>query len=161
MRTTNSKTKTALQRSSLLALAVATAVMIAIPMGAQQTAFATGGMGVAKVRASIGLTMPVLMHFTPSTQPIATWQGERFTEYVIRYSVATNSRWDVSVSDLPQGVTVLAEDGGWVDGRSGQVIVARGQPTNPIEVLVRLRIADGTSAAWHSELTIAASRTGF
>lgn len=145
----------------MLVLALASALIFATPVDAQQTSFASGARGEAKVHASVGLTMPVLMHFAPTAQPIATKQGERFTEYVLRYSVATNAHWEVTASKLPKGVTVLAEDGAWLDDRSSEVVVTRGEPTNPTEVLVRLRVADGTSASWHTELAIAASRAGF
>ena len=114
-----------------MALAVATALMFTVSVGAQQIAFASGSRGEAKVRASVGITMPVLMRFTPTAQPTATFQAEYFTEYVIRYSVATNSRWEVTVSNLPKGVTVLAEDGAWVDGQASLVVVRRGEPTKP------------------------------
>jgi len=159
MRTPNSKTKATLHRSSFVLLAVGAALVFSTPVAAQQ--IASGPRAEAKVRATVGLTMPVLLHFTPTAQPTATYQGERFTEYVIRYSVASNSRWEVTVRDLPKNVTVLAEDGAWVDGRSGPALVTSGEPTNPVEVLVRVRVGDGSSPSWHSELTIAAHRAGY
>lgn len=159
MRTVQSTTKTTL-RISIAALAAAALLAIAGPAEAQQVAIGAGLGGRATIRPVVGMVVPVRMNFQRTAQPTATKQDERFTEYVIRYTVASNARWEVAVIDLPQGVTVLAVDGTWVTDAAGPVVVEMGAPTNPTEVLVRVRVADGAAVSWQSDLNVNAGRLG-
>jgi hypothetical protein len=100
------------------------------------------------------MMMPEMVRFRVEEEAKATWQGTSYTEYLIKYSVAANIRWEVTAEALPHGVTVLAWGGEWRNGTDLDRVVDRGVQTNGTEVLVRVRVADGASVNWRDELRI-------
>lgn len=141
-------TPTTILRTALL-LAV-----VAAPLQAQHTALVVG-RGNASVRVTAGVSMPEILQLRQTAQPAATWQGENFTEYLVKFDVGTNVAWELVADVLPEGVTVLAESGRW----SASGAVALGQPTNRTETLVRVRVADGAAITWAQDLQLELRRT--
>jgi len=97
-----------------------------------------------------------MFRVTESAPAAATWQGERFTEFLIKYTVAANTQWVFVADALPHGVTLLTRGGEWRGVNDFDYVVQRGAVTNGTEVLVRVRVADGASINWRSELRFSA-----
>jgi hypothetical protein len=113
------------------------------------------GAGTGTVRVAGRTTIPEILNLRQTAQPAATWQAATFTEYTIRYQVATNLRWDLVAFVVPAGVTVLDTRGDWIgEGAT----IANGTPTNGTEITVRVRIADGAAVTWAQDLRIEARR---
>jgi len=137
------------------AAALALLAATQIPLGAQQFANSASAIGPgahASVRVNIGARMPELLVLNATAPATATWQGEHFTEYLIKYAVAANTSWTVAVTTLPGGVTVLDADGVW-QGTVGAA-VDHGNRTDATEVLLRVRIANGAPATWADEMGV-------
>jgi hypothetical protein len=141
-------TRSALIAALLLVPAVASAQHKA-------TAVGQGARAVVNVRA--GLMMPEVFRVVESSAAQATWQGDRFTEYLIKFTVAANTQWSFAADALPHGVTLLARGGEWRGAQDSDLVVQRGAVTNGTEVLVRVRVADGASIHWREELKFSAS----
>lgn len=121
-----------------------------------QNVAAVVGAGSGTVRATASTTIPEILHLRQTESHTATWQGETFTEYTLKYQVATNLRWDLMAVTVPVGVTVLDTQGAW----TGQgATIANGTPTNAAEVTVRVRIVGGAAATWAQDLRLEARRT--
>lgn len=118
--------------------------------------FATAvGAGTATVRTTARTTIPEILRYRQTEPQVATWQAETFTEYTLKYQVATNVRWDLAAVTVPAGVTVLNTQGDWTgEGAT----IADGTPTNGTEIVVRVRIADGAAVTWAQDLRIEARR---
>lgn len=144
---------TTMTSSSLLRAALILAV-VAAPMQAQRTASLVGS-GSASVRVTAGITMPEILQLKQTAQPVATYQGTNFTEYLVKFDVATNVTWELVAGSLPEGVTVLGEQGAW----NGTGTIAAGVPTNRSETLVRVRVADGAAITWAQDLQLDLRRT--
>lgn len=114
------------------------------------------GAGTGTVRVAGHTTIPEILNLRQTAQPTATWQAESFTEYTLKYQVATNLRWDLVAFTVPAGVTVLNAQGDWI-GEGATIAI--GAPTNGTEVTVRVRIADGAAVTWAQDLRIEARRS--
>lgn len=115
----------------------------------------TVGAGTATVRTTARTSIPEILRLRQTETQAATWQAETFTEYTLKYQVATNVRWDLVAFVVPAGVTVLDTQGDWTgDGTT----IANGTPTNGTEITVRVRIADGAAVTWATDLRIEARR---
>lgn len=120
-----------------------------------QNAATVVGAGNGSVRVTGGLTVPEIVQLRQTAQPTATWQGGTFTEYTLKYQIATNLRWDLVALNVPAGVTVLDTRGDWIgEGAT----TATGTPTNNTEITVRVRIADGADVTWAQDLRLEARR---
>lgn len=128
------------------------------PVQAQQYATAVGANARGTVRTTARYSLPEILAFREAQPATATWQGERFTEYVIKYTVAANVLWTLEVGQLPAGVTVLAEDGAWYATDARGVTVAQGARGNATEALVRVRVADGGAITWAQDLQLELKR---
>lgn len=127
-------------------------LIVPVAVDGQQSAVAVGNGARASVRASVGLTMPAMFRVAEVAPATATWQGERYTEYLVKYSVAANVQWAFAADALPHGVTLLARGGEWRGDKDSDLVVQRGAATNGTEILVRVRVADGASINWRNEL---------
>ncbi len=135
----------------LIALLLATT---AADLTAQNVAMVVGA-GSGSVRVTGGATIPEILNLRQTAQPTATWQGDTFTEYTLKYQVAGNVRWDLVANTVPAGVTVLDTQGDWI--REGAT-TATGTPTNGTEITIRVRIADGATPTWAQDLRFDARR---
>ena len=146
-------------RAIAVALALITLVA-ATPALSQAQNFATaiGSSARGSVRTTARFTLPEILVLREAAPAAATWQGERFTEYLIKYTVAANVQWEVSAERIPAGVTLLSEAGTWVDASATNVVVERGAAGNATEVLVRVRVADGGAVTWAQDLQLEARR---
>lgn len=141
-------------RTTALLLTALLLATTAADLSAQNVA-TTIGAGTATVRATARTTIPEILRLRQSEQQVATWQAESFTEYTLKYQVATNLRWDLVALVVPAGVTVLDTQGDWTgEGAT----IANGTPTNGTEITVRVRIADGAAVTWATDLRIEARR---
>lgn len=104
------------------------------------------------VRVNARVEIPTLLLMKPVTAAVASWEGSSYTEYQIRVQVATNAHWELFAESLPEGVTLLAEDGYYWDGAG--VVSERGAPTNWSERLVRVRVAYGAPDSWEMQLRL-------
>lgn len=120
-----------------------------------QNAATVVGAGTGTVRVVAGAAIPEILNLRQTAQPTATWQGDTFTEYTLKYQVAGNVRWDLVANMVPAGVTVLDTQGDWI--REGAT-TATGTPTNGTEITVRVRIADGAAITWAQDLRLDARR---
>ena len=149
---------TRLTRVPLARVAAAVLALLAatqIPLRAQQIVNSASAIGLgarASVRVNIGAQMPELLVLNATAPATATWQGDHFTEYLLKYAVAANTSWAVAVTTLPPGVTVLDADGAW-QGTAGAA-VDHGNRTDATEVLLRVRIVDGAPATWADEIGV-------
>lgn len=140
--------------------AVLVASALAVPAAAQRSATLVGG-GRAEVRIAASARIPEFVRMRVVAGPQATWQGERFTEYLLSYEVTANTAWEVEVGNVPAGLTVLTETGDWMaQGEAIRTTVAAGQRTGWQEVRVRVRVADGSSVTWAEELQVQARSIG-
>lgn len=137
---------------------LATMLIAPAVLGAQQSAVASDPK-TATVRATMRLVMPAMFRVAESAPAAATFQGERYTEYLIKYTVAANTHWAFAADALPHGVTLLAWGGEWRGGNDSDLVVQRGAVTNGTEILVRVRVADGASPNWRSELRFNAAES--
>lgn len=139
--------------------AMLVACVVAVPAAAQRTATLIGG-GRAEVRIAAAARIPEFVRMRAVNAPVATWQGETFTEFLLTYEVAANAAWTVEVGNLPAGLSVLTETGDWMaQGEALRATVARGQRTGWTELRVRVRVADGAAVTWADEIRVEA-RTG-
>jgi hypothetical protein len=136
---------------------IAALVLVPAVASAQHKATAYGPGARAVVNATAGLMMPEMFRVVESAAAQATWQGDRYTEYLIKYTVAANTQWSFAADALPHGVTLLARGGEWRGALDSDLVVQRGAVTNGTEVLVRVRVADGASINWREELKFSAS----
>lgn len=140
--------------------ALLVATLLATPAAAQRTATLVGG-GRAEVRIAAAARIPEFVRLRVVAGPEATWQGDRFTEYLLTYEVASNTAWEVEVGNVPAGLTVLTETGDWMaQGEAIRATVAAGTRTGWREVRVRVRVADGASVTWAEELQVEARSIG-
>jgi hypothetical protein len=143
-----------------LLLLAGTAALLLDPRiaAAQASASANGNGARATVRAVVGLSMPAMFRVAESAPAQATWQGDRFTEYLIKFTVAANTEWQFAADALPHGVSLLVRGGEWRGAQDSDLIVQRGAVSNGTEVLVRVRVADGASITWRDELKFSATQ---
>jgi hypothetical protein len=142
-----------------LLLTATSAAILLVPAvaSAQSSATAFGNGARATVRAAVSFTVPTMFRVAETAPAQATWQGERYTEYLIKYTVAANTQWEFAADALPHGVTLLARGGEWRGANDLDLVVQRGAVSNGTEVLVRVRVADGASLNWRSDLKFSAS----
>lgn len=108
------------------------------------------GGGRADVRVLARMTVPEVRVLKPVAPPVATWQGDGYTEYQVRYAVAANTHWALVAVELPVGVTALDEDGFFT--RERDLVTLRGEKTNTTEVLLRIRVGAEAEATWAGAL---------
>jgi hypothetical protein len=134
------------------------AAILLLPASAysQHSATAFGKGARAQVRATVSFAIPEFFRVVETAPAQATWQGDRFTEFLIKYTVAANTQWEFAADALPHGVTLLARGGEWHGVESSDLVVQRGAVSNGTEVLVRVRVADGASIYWRDELKLRA-----
>lgn len=137
-----------------LTITLAAALLAAAPVAAQTSALSVGGSR-ATIRIQANLTIPAYLRAAESQALTETWQGNGYTEYVATYTVRGNVRWDLVSSAMPEGVTLLAQDGEWT---TGAATIGNGEVTNGATVLVRVRVATGTAADWRQHLQLEAVR---
>lgn len=141
----------------LLTLSAASMILLPTTTFGQTTAYATGEGARATVRTAVGLSIPAMFRVVAVGAPEATWQGENYTEYLITYTVAANTRWQFAADALPHGVTLLVLGGEWRGAKDSDLVVQRGAVSNGTEVRVRVRVADGASINWRNELRFRAT----
>jgi hypothetical protein len=141
-------------------LLATTAALLLVPRiaDAQSSATATGNGARATVRATLGLSVPTMFRVVETAPAQATWQGDRFTEFLIKFTVAANTEWQFAADALPHGVSLLVRGGEWRGAQDSDFIVQRGAVSNGTEVLVRVRVADGASPSWRDELKFTATQ---
>ena len=98
------------------------------------------------------ITMPEILIIRQTTTPVATTRGVGYTEYQMVYTIAANTRWTMTATTLPQGVTLQTEEGTFQNEVGA--IVTRGQATNPTQQKVTVRVANGTQATWQQNLQL-------
>lgn len=140
--------------AALFALVAATPALTE----AQNYVAAVGKSVRGDVRTTARFTLPEILVLREAAPAAATWQGERFTEYLIKYTVAANVQWEVRAERIPAGVTLLTETGDWADAAGSGAAIDQGGAGNATEVLVRVRVADGGSVTWAQDLQLEARR---
>lgn len=106
-------------------------------------------IGQTTVRANARLVMPEILILRPVADAVASWAGTAYTEYQLRYTLGANTSWTLEATALPTGVSLLAEDGFY---RDGNVVAARGGPTNLGEHIVRVRVSENAPDSWEMQL---------
>lgn len=137
-------------RTTTLATLIALMTLAAIPAEAQRAVMV--GTNRAEVKINAGFTMPEILNLRQDAAPVATTRGAGYTEYQMTVTVAANTRWAITATTLPQGVT-LQDEAGTFQNELGTV-AGRGQATNPVERTVTLRVATGTAATWTQDLRL-------
>lgn len=135
-------------RTTTLATLIALLAITAIPAEAQRAAMI--GTNRAEVRVNVGFEMPEILVLRQTAAPVVTTRGAGYTEYQMVYTVAANTRWALTATTLPQGVTIQTEAGTFQHALGA--IATRGQATNPTEHKVTLRVANGTPTTWQQNL---------
>lgn len=138
-----------------LTLILAAALITAAPVAAQTTALAVGNGARATVRVTAGLTIPAYLRATETVALTQTHKGNGFTEYLATYTVRGNVRWTLDALELPEGVTVLDQNGNWT---ATPATIGLGDVTNGATILVRVRVTDAAGTDWQQHLRIDAER---
>ena len=138
-----------------LTLILAAALITAAPVAAQTTALAIGNGARATVRITAALTIPAYLRATETVAVTQTHKGNGFTEYLATYTVRGNVRWTLDALELPEGVTVLDQNGNWT---ATPATIGLGDVTNGATVLVRVRVTDAAANNWQQHLRIDAER---
>lgn len=137
-------------RTTKLTTLITLLTLAAIPAEAQRAVMV--GTNRAEVRVNAAFQMPEILILRETAAPKLTTRGRGYTEYEAVYTVAANTRWAITATTLPAGVTMQAEDGTF-QAEQGAV-AERGQATNPTEHKVTIRVAAGTPATWAQTLRI-------
>lgn len=135
-------------RTTTLTTLIALLTLAAIPAEAQRAVMV--GTNRAEVRVNASFEMPEILILRQTAAPVATTRGAGYTEYQMTVTVAANTRWTLTATTLPQGVTLQTEEGTFQNEIGA--IVTRGQATNPAEQKVTLRVATGTPATWQQNV---------
>jgi len=137
-------------RTTTLTTLIALLALAAIPVEAQHAAMV--GTNRAEVRVNAAITMPEILILRQTAAPVVTARTRGYTDYQMVVTVAANTRWAITATTLPEGVTLLAEDGTFQQEQGA--VAGRGQATNPVEQKVVLRVTAGTSATWVQQLRL-------
>lgn len=116
------------------------------------------GAGSVSAALDLRLTIPTRLHARQlgPAEVAPRARGARFTEVAVPVEAAANVEWTLAIAVGEPGaahglVEVLCEDGDWralsVRAAGSPVVVARGAPTNPRPIVVRLRLADDTDVS--------------
>lgn len=149
--------RTTLVRVLWVALAtIALLVATQAPLEGQSYATAIGPNARGVVRTTARYSIPEILIIREAAPATATWQGTGFTEHLVRYTVAANVQWALTVTELPAGLEILTETGEWVDAEAGAAgaTLDTGARSNATEALVRVRVPDGTPATWVQDLKV-------
>jgi len=109
-------------------------------------------VGRADLQIPVRMTIGVRLTVSPSGPPVSVGSGPGYTELEIPLGVAANTSWTLSLS-LPDGATqasviaVRDASGTWVVPAGAQpvALVRRSEPTNPVDVRLRIRLAQGSA----------------
>jgi hypothetical protein len=127
-------------------LALGLAAASAAPLRAQRAAV---GAIRAELRASFGLAVPYRLDLRTLGKAAIIEQTATFTVVEIRVSAAANARWRLDVTGEAGTLDVRCETGDWLpvglDGSAVPVVYLRA-PTDPTEIVVRLRIHGAPAA---------------
>jgi hypothetical protein len=135
-------------------LLLAAALFTAAPLAAQNTALVVG-RGRATVRVETALTIPAFIRAAETQTLTETFKGNGYTEYLATYTVRANTRWDLVATAMPEGVTILAQDGEWT---AGAATIGNGDCTNGDRILVRVRVTTDAATNWREQLQLEAQR---
>lgn len=136
-------------RTTILATLATLVALTATPVDAQML---TPGVHRAEVRVTARLAMPPVQLVLDKTAPIATGRAQGYTEYTMTYRIAANTEWQLTATQLPQGVTLQNEAGEWQQELG--TVANRGQATNPTDVTVKVRVATTAARTWAQDLRL-------
>lgn len=108
----------------------------------------------AVLNIPVSFTVPVRLDVSQRAPAQTVGQGPGYTEFELPLSAAANLDWSLTfVMDAAGAaagiVAVQNAAGAWESAAGGReiVVVARREPTNPVELRVRVRAVAGTSPA--------------
>lgn len=138
-------------RATFVASLIATCLLAANPAGAEAQAYRSAANQMT-VRTTARVEMPEILLLRPVATAVASWEGSTYTEYQLRFTLGANTSWVLTAATLPQGVSLLAEDGHYRDGAN--VVADRGGPSNAREHIVRVRVSDTAPDTWEQQLRL-------
>jgi hypothetical protein len=88
----------------------------------------------------------------PLTEPRTLARVRRRREYRLAFHVTASSQWELLTWNIPEGVEIRDVRGEWRDGKSGVVLLARGDHACSEQLKLRVRAAAYAPTDWMQRL---------